>query len=177
VVQFLGPITLAIFAAVFLAWWEGSKAHRQDARQIAAIRTLLTMEIDANVSQLRSFLDKQEDWEFLERLATRSLNTEFSVKNALQEQLELFSKAFESNEVIEINLFYTHLVQLVQRQDESLGLLAGLRQGIAMEDLMSLQDIEQRLDSASVAAVELLTFFKGEFESTCYRGEQLLEKL
>jgi len=129
---------LAILAAILLAWWEGTNSRRKDSKQRQAIRHLLYKEVKANldaIAALRSWAEERvnctqgllaehdgqrqwmEVWSFpveLEQPSVRPENLRNQTKNKLDEQLDLFSRAFDADEIALIDELYCELDEIVE---------------------------------------------------------------
>jgi hypothetical protein len=115
---------LAVFFAIFLAWWEGSKARRRDKDQVRTMRVLLEQELEANHERLNDLIEWTEKSHqelkdikgkdaTLRGIAspTRFTRTTVSafdrgIQHGLNEQPSLFSKVVGASQVKQIYELY-----------------------------------------------------------------------
>jgi hypothetical protein len=112
---------LGIILALILALRESYKERKRDEKQKKAIRTLLRLEIESNLNELkpifewvRNTRDKQRNSEGDSAVWPPSYPKEsevilHNIKDGLESQLELYSKAISADEIVRVSIFYQGL--------------------------------------------------------------------
>jgi hypothetical protein len=129
-VESLGTV-LAVFSAIGLAWWEGSRQRREGDQQRRFVRVLLSQEIRANARELDNVeqvifeqvpvlaqLTSEDDATLWRTVTTQPppdappLLLHKTIKSQLEEQLSVSSQTLTASEITQINSFYSSLSTL-----------------------------------------------------------------